>query len=312
MVKIQTHTRKVILMQENLNLYYVFFTVAKNLNITTAAKELYISQPAVSKSISKLEDNLGIQLFTRSSKGVSLTYEGELLYQKLSTAFYSIEQGEMQLKKITKYSVGHISIGVSTTLCKYVLLPYLTKFKKAYPHISISISCQSSVETLQAISKEQLDIGLIGQPKENPQFCFHSIREIRDLFVTTPEYLSSLRDLHGDNPDYTKNATFLLLNKANLTRQHIDHYLEANDIVFENIMEVSSMDLLIEFAKTGLGIAAVIESFVQDDIDTGILVPFSFDADFPSRNIGFVYAKDMPHTKAMESFLSFLSQEGVS
>ncbi len=294
-------------MQENLNLYYVFYVVAKHLNITEAAKRLFISQPAVSKSISKLEENLNIQLFLRSSKGVNLTYEGEILYKKLASAFESIEQGEMQVKNLTKYSVGHISIGVSNTLCKYVLLPYLKKFKEDYPHIGISISCQSSSETIKAIDNGQVDIGLISQIKDNKKYSFHEFHEIKDIFVASPAYLKSLKELHGDNVDYCKNANFLLLNKANMTRQYIDRYLNENNLSFDNIMEVSSMDLLIDFAKTDLGIASVIESFVSKELMDGSLVRVSFGDDFVARNIGFVYLKDMPKTKALQSFMDHIN-----
>ena len=83
----------------SLNLYHIFYTVAQEKNISNASKKLFISQPAVSKAILKLEANLNSQLFVRSSKGVSLTDSGELLYQHLDTAFHAIKLGEEQLQK---------------------------------------------------------------------------------------------------------------------------------------------------------------------------------------------------------------------
>ena len=108
-----------------LNLYHNFYTVAQCGNISAAAKKLYISQPAVSKSISKLEENFPTPLLQRTSKGVILTESGQILYQQLETAFQAIKQGEEQIHQNNALGVGSISIGVSTTLCKYVLLPYL-------------------------------------------------------------------------------------------------------------------------------------------------------------------------------------------
>ena len=105
-------------MDQNLSLYRAFYEVAKHLNISIAAKELYISQPAISKSIKKLEDNLGVSLFTRSSRGVALTEEGQVLYDYVSRAFYNLASGEEQLKRIKDLGIGHIKIGVSNTLCK--------------------------------------------------------------------------------------------------------------------------------------------------------------------------------------------------
>ena len=135
-------------MEANLNLYYIFYTVANCKNISAAAKELYISQPAISKAISKLESNLETVLFLRNSRGVTLTEEGEYLYEQIKTAFICIQNGEERIKKMNELGVGHLTIGVSTTLCKFLLLPSLSKFKKENPHIKIKIMCQTSSETL--------------------------------------------------------------------------------------------------------------------------------------------------------------------
>ena len=138
-------------MTQNLSSYYVFYIAAKTGNISAASKELYISQPAVSKSITKLEANLNTKLLIRSSRGVTLTREGEILYERLKEAFHSIELGEEQLRFENKMEVEHLTIGVSTTLCKYVLLPYLKEFVRRKPHVRISIACQPTYQTLQAL-----------------------------------------------------------------------------------------------------------------------------------------------------------------
>ena len=112
-------------MYDNLNNYRIFYTVASLGNISRAADALYISQPAISKSITKLEEGLGVTLFSRTSRGVSLTEEGEILYQHIGNAFDSINQGEDEIKKIHDLGIGQLKIGVSTSLCKYILLDYL-------------------------------------------------------------------------------------------------------------------------------------------------------------------------------------------
>ena len=88
----------VFTMEQNLSQYKIFYEVAKAGNISKAAKELYISQPAISKAISKLEESLGIKLFSRNSRGVQLTREGAILFQHVNTAFDSIGRGERELK----------------------------------------------------------------------------------------------------------------------------------------------------------------------------------------------------------------------
>ena len=115
-------------MEQNLSQYKIFYEVAKAGNISKAAKELYISQPAISKSISNLENELQTHLFERTSRGVSLTEEGQLLFHHVSDAFHSLEAGEAELSRIRDMGLGHLTIGVSTTLCRYRLLPYLKTF----------------------------------------------------------------------------------------------------------------------------------------------------------------------------------------
>ena len=161
-------------MYQNLSSYRIFYTVANTKNISKAAKELYISQPAISKSIQKLEENLNCKLFSRSSRGVLLTDEGQLLYGHVKEAFETLNLGEDKLRRSIELGVGHLQIGVSSTLCKHMLLPYLKEFIKENPHINISISCQSTNQTLKLLEEEKLDVGLIGKPYLLKNIDFYS------------------------------------------------------------------------------------------------------------------------------------------
>ena len=136
------------IMDQNLSQYKIFYEVARTGNISRAARELYISQPAISKAISKLEDSLGLSLFSRSSRGVQLTPEGQVLFEHAAEAFDALNRGEQELKRIQEFDIGHLRIGVSNTLCKYVLLPYLKTFIDQYPHMKITIESQSTAQTI--------------------------------------------------------------------------------------------------------------------------------------------------------------------
>lgn len=298
----------------HLNLYHIFYTVAQCGNISAAAKKLYISQPAVSKSISKLEENFPTPLLQRTSKGVILTESGQILYQQLETAFQAIKHGEEQIQQNNALGVGSISIGVSTTLCKYVLMPYLKQFIAENPNIKVSISCQSTYETLVALENGTLDIGLVGESERLGSLHFHPIQTIHDVFVASPEYLEKLAERasmmynRADLSELTEaelmsTATFLLLNKNNVTRQYVDKYLQKKDILLENQIEVTTMDLLIDFAKIGLGTACVIKEFVEDEFKKGELLEFVIEEPIPERKIGFAYtAKGMANT-SLQKFL---------
>lgn len=292
----------------NLNLYYIFYMVAESGNISKAAKRLYISQPAISKAISKLEASLETSLFVRSSRGVKLTVEGELLYRQAELAFHTIEKGEHQIKKTSQQGITTLSIGVSSTLCKYVLLPKLPEFISSNPNVKLSISCQSTNDTIEALENDLIDIGLIGEPQKSIPLKFIPICEITDIFVTTSQYL---KQLILDNQEVSlKSGTLLLLDKKNSTRQYVDRYLLNHHLEAGALLEVSTMDLLIEFAKIGLGIACVISNFVENELKDKTLIEFPMPNPIPSRKIGLAFKEKANPIYAMIAFMKLFFPDG--
>lgn len=294
-------------MNQSLSSYRIFYTVANTGNISKAAKELYISQPAISKSIQKLEDSVGCRLFSRSSRGVVLTEEGKLLYDHVRTAFETLTLGEEKLKRSIELGVGHLKIGVSSTLCKYLLLPYLKEFIRQNPHISISISCQSTNETLKLLEDNKIDIGLIGKPTsaglKNIHFDF--LEEIEDCFVATRDYLHNLQARGIDHDVILSNATLMMLDKNNMSRQYIDEYLQENQIAVRDSIDISDMDLLIDFARIGVGIACVIKNFVKNDLANGTLVEIPLEVPIARREVGFAYRTNAKPSKSLAEFIQF-------
>ena len=292
-------------MTQNLSSYWIFYTVANAGNISKAAKELYISQPAISKSIQKLEESLNCKLFSRSSRGVILTDEGTLLYDHVKEAFETLSMGEDKLRRSIDLGVGHISIGVSSTLCKYMLLPYLSEFIHLNPHISISISCQSTNETLRLLDDNKIDIGLIGKPESLKGLTFDPLSDIEDTFVATPAYLENLAERGIERDEVLEHATLMLLDKNNVTRRYIDDYFQKNLIDVSDTIDISDMGLLIDFAKIGVGVACVIKSFVSRELAKGRLVEIPLEIAIPTREVGFAYKENVKLSKALESFIDF-------
>ena len=292
-------------MNQNLSSYRIFYTVANTGNISKAAKELYISQPAISKSIQKLEESVGCRLFSRSSRGVVLTDEGKLLYDHVSSAFETLTLGEEKLKRSIELGIGHLKICVSSTLCKYLLLPYLKEFIKQNPHISISITCQSTNETLRLIEDNKIDIGLIGKPSNVKNIHFDFLEEIEDIFVATKDYIRNLHARGIGKDQILSNATLMLLDKNNMTRQYIDDYLQDNQIQVRDSIDISNMDLLIDFARIGVGVACVIKNFVKEDLADGSLVEIPLGIPIHKREVGFAYRTSAKPSKSLAEFIHF-------
>lgn len=328
-------------MEQNLNYYKIFYESAKCGNISKAAENLYISQPAVSKSITRLEQSLGHTLFIRSKKGVRLTDEGQTLFDHLSQAFDSIETAEKTLKRIGQFGIGQIRIGVSTSLCKHILLPFLQDFIRSNPHVKVSIACNPTFETLQLLKEDKIDIGLICDTPLESRFHFMPLRSIHDTFVTTQTYLDNLalREQDSDltptkeNPDaeafeenivsdgnaaagipnmtglflfsehgtdtpvstslstkeILEKANLMLLDQGNISRQFIDRYLDSCRIFPSQVLEINNMDLLIDFAAIGMGVACVVREFISDYIESRQVIELPLDEWIPERTVGFVY-----------------------
>lgn len=291
-------------MNQNLNYYKAFYMVAKYKNISKAADALFISQPAISKSLSRLEENLGCTLFSRTSRGVSLTADGEILYERIREAFAAIEAGEEELRHRTELGIGQLRIGVSTTLCKYILLPYLQNFIRQHPHIRITIECQSTLHTVELLESGQIDIGLIGAPKHHGTLTFLPLKKIQDTFVATQSYLDNLSIREHTDSDLFLSATLMLLDEENITRQYINDYFYRNQIKTNQILEVSSMDLLIKFAKIGIGAACVIREFVEQELKESTLIEIPMAEPIESRSIGFAYSNSHKLSKSVLTFLN--------
>lgn len=296
-----------------LTLYHTFLTAAQSPSLSAAAKALYISQPAVSKSIKKLEAQMGVELFVRSSKGIHLTGEGQIFYDYLHTAFETIAAGEDTLKRINDLGIGHIRIGVSSTLCKHILLPCLKKFLAAHPHIQVTIECQSTLPTVALLEHKEIDLGLIAQPEHNKKLCCLPAGTLNDIFAATPQYLAGLSAREG-TPDLTRQADFLshanliLLDKKNITRRYVDRYLSQWNMDAENAMEVNSMELLIDFVKTGLGAGCIIRQFIREELESGQLVELKTPESMRPRRICFAYNASAAPSPALQTLLQFIRQ----
>lgn len=299
--------------ESTLSSYRIFNAVAEAGNLSKAAKELFISQPAISKAVSKLEQSLSVKLFTRNSRGVKLTEEGALLYEYTCSAFESLRLGEESIKKRHSLGIGHIKIGVSTTLCKYLLLPYLQNFIEAYPHIKVSVECRSTSDTLALLEEGKLDIGLIGKPAMTRSVDFFPLKNIQDTFVASPAYLENLQEREPGTATSPKElfqqANLMMLDEKNISRLHIEDYFSKHNIHTGQVLEVNNMDLLIEFSKIGLGVGCVIREFVEKELAEGSLIELPPFHSLAKRTVGFAYNKIAAQNDSMKRFIDFYKGE---
>ena len=279
-------------MNIDFELYRIFYVVANNGNITKASEELNISQPAISKSIKKLEEQLGGQLFVRTKRGVILTEEGKEFYNYIKQAIEYINNAENKFTDLINLETGCIKIGISTTLTKEFLLPYLEKFHTLYPKIDIKIITSLTSDLITKLKSGLIDIVILNLNDKNYGNDIDIIKcmKINDCFVVNSKYKNlinkevSLKEIN--------NYPLILQSKGSNTREFLDNIAKGKGIVFNPNIELASYSLVVEFAKIGLGIGYVTKEYIKDELNNKKLFELKTKEKIPSRYIGIALSKN--------------------
>ncbi len=289
----------------NLTSYLVFNTVAKRGNLSAAAKDLLISQPAVSRSLAKLEEGLSVKLFIRNSRGVRLTEEGEILYEYTRTAFDSLAQAQRSIERINSLGLGTLRIGASTSLCGHLLMPRLKEFMKRCPNMKPQITLGNTSDIMSKVENDLLDVALISRPPSLHRLEYMEIMQLTDTFAASPDYVKRQQSIGIDirSKEIFEKGVLFLPEENSYTRHHIDSILDFNQIIPSYITGISNPDSLSEFALSGVGIAAVIKEFVIDDLKKNRLTELPLSLGGSKRSVGLCYNKVSLQSKALSSFL---------
>ena len=279
-------------MNIDFELYRIFYVVANNKNITKASEELNISQPAISKSIKNLEDQLGGQLFVRTKRGVILTEEGKEFYNYIRQAIEYINNAENKFTDLINLETGTIRIGISTTLTKEFLLPYIEEFHDKYPKIDIQINTNVSSELLSKLRNGLLDIVILHLTDKNygDDVEITKCKKITDCFAVNKKYKDlidkelSIKDLN--------NYPLILQPKGANTRAFLDNFAREYGVTLKPSMELAGYTLVVEFTKIGLGIGYVNEDYSKDLFSNKELYKLNIKEKIPSRYIGIALSKN--------------------
>ena len=277
-------------MNINFELYRIFYTVAKYGNITKASNELMISQPAVSKSIKNLEEQLNGKLFTRTRTGVVLTEEGEEFYKYIKQAIEYINNAENKFTDLVNLETGTINIGIGTTLTKEVLLSYLEKFHKLYPKIDIQIDTGLTADLFKKLNDGLIDLVILNLPyKTTNDIEVKKIKTLHDCFIVGENY-KDLKDKKL-NLNELNNYPLILLSKASNTRHFIDDFCMKNNVVLNPTMSLASYSLVVEFTKIGFGIGYATKEYIKEELELKKLYKLDIKEEIPTRHVGLAYSK---------------------
>ena len=273
-------------MNIDFELYRIFYNVANHKNITKASEELNISQPAISKSIKNLEEQLGGQLFVRTKRGVILTEEGREFYNYIKQAIEYISNAENKFTELINLETGCIKIGISTTLTKEFLLPYLEEFHRLYPKIDIQIITNMSSELFPKLRNGLIDIIILNLNEKNygQDINITKCKKITDCLVVNKTY-SDLINNEISIKELNKYP-LILQSKGSNTREFLDNFAKENNTILKPNIELASYSLVVEFAKIGLGIGYVTKDYVKEELKNQQLYEIKLKETIPSRYIG--------------------------
>lgn len=294
-------------MNISLDLYRVFSAVAEAGSISDAARVLFITQPAVSQAVRRLETELGVRLFERGAKGVLLTREGELLRGYVTSAMGMLDAGESRMRMLSKLDAGELRIGASDTVSRWFLVPIIRRFHDMYPNISLSITNRTTTQTLQLLQSGSVDIGYVNLPAEGEGVVFEECMPVHDVFVASNEF-SQLKDRAVTPAELAKQPLIMLEDKSN-SRRWVNRHFQKNGVMLSPGVELSAHDLLLDFAGIGLGVACVIREFSRDALQGDSLFEVDLQPAVPSRAIGVCYNSGITLSNAAQKLVE-LSKTG--
>ncbi|MBR5273171.1 MAG: LysR family transcriptional regulator [Clostridia bacterium] len=288
----------------SLDLYKVFVSVYECGSFSSAARELYVTQPAVSQSIKQLESALEVTLFTRDKKKVIPTAEADQLYSMISPALDMIDVAEDNVEKMRHMASGSLSISAGDAVLKYYLLPCLKEFREKYPNINIVVTNKTSTEAFELLKSGKIDVAFVNTPINDETLMHKTCIRIHDVFIAGEKF----SDMKGRAVSGEELATkpLMMLEKLSNSRRAVDGEFLKRGIVLSPQLELVTHDLLVDFAKINFGVSCVTREFV--DFSDGGLFEINLDVPLPERAVALCWAKNFNMSIAKQCFIDMIQE----
>ena len=273
----------------NFNLYKTFYDVAQYGSISKAAAMNYTSQPAVSRSIKTLEDELDTKLFYRNKKGIELTPKGKELFYYVEQSYNSLITAERKLKDSDTLTNGKLSIGIPSHIATFYLFDAIDLFHKKYPNIEITIISKSTSGLIELLKSHEVDFIIDTEPINiiEKNITIKHIKSLRNSFVASSTYdiskIHTVKDL--------ENIPLILPVKGTANRRILETYLFKNNIEPRNVLNIHTSEVILSAIKRNLGVGYIIRDVVKDDLKKGLLKEIEIDG-LPKVGISLVYIKE--------------------
>ena len=293
----------------NLDLYRVFYTVAKCGSLTRAAEELYISQPAVSQSVKQLENQLGVSLFNRTHRGMELSAQGgKLIFDEVERALGLLNEAENRIAQTKMSATGTIRIGASDTIFEYFLADKIVDFHERFPAVKIELMADFTPDTIEKLKADRCDIAFVNLPiTVDPELeLYGNCMRLNDIFIAGEKY----KELANGKLSLAqlKKYPLILMDKNTVSRHAIDNFFHTVGIETSPSIEVGSWDLMKRLVLRGMGIGVIPREYATHRLGTGELFEVKTDPVLPVRSVGMLLPKNKPVSYALHSFIEYFKE----
>lgn len=283
----------------NLNLYRVFYTVAKTKSFSESSRVLHISQPAISKHIQNLEYELNTTLFYRNNRGIELTPEAKNLLPYIEKAYNFLCLGEQELQDSKALSKGKVTIGVPIQTSISIFNKNITKFMKEHENISIEIIQKTYEELLELVEQHNIDILITPYSSNIPPYLRKDEVTIEKncfacLINYTSKQIDSIKELN--------TSRIILPGKNSEQRRKLEDMLYKYDLTLEPIMELEDSQDILTYIKQGIGIGYIPESLLDNE-----LKKIEIAEDLPRDIISLIY-NEKTLTMSSKAFIEMFKE----
>lgn len=293
----------------NLELYRVFYTVAKCGSLTKAAQELFISQPAVSQSIKQLEGQLGVSLFNRTHRGMELSAAGgKLIFKQVEDALKLLDEAENALSQIRTTPTGTIRIGATDSIFYHFLADKIAEYNIKYPAVRFELISSPSPYTINQLKEGKCDIAFVNLPMEDDDVKFYgTVSHLSDIFVAGGRYC----DLKNEPLPIKRllDLPVIMIEENTVSRRALSLFLDNLGVRLHPDIEVANWDLMIKLAIKGMGVGCIPREYCKKELEEGTLFELPVTPSLPVRGVGIALAKNVQLSFAMKEFISLFVGE---
>ena len=299
-------------MNSNFEYYKIFYYVAKYENLTKAATALKTSQPAVTRTIHKLEGELGCRLFTRSKTGMKLTPEGRTFYGYVAAGCAQFFKGENDLSNLISLENGTIYISATETALHCYLFQAMEEFNSLYPNVRFKILNNSTTESVNAVKEGKVDLAFVSANLQVAKpLRMKILRKYRDILIAGMRFEELKAGKEELSLKELVSYPWISLTAETITRRFLNEYFEKNGLTFAPDMELATTDMILPAVRHNLGLGFIPAEFADAELKSGQVFEIKVKEKLPERNIVLIYDMEYPQSIAAKEFQKFLKETGI-